>query len=721
MRTALFLSFAFFSIGASSQNRIAPTKLDTTIIIETIQRGLESIDLTKQDSLLLLASRQSAAINRKDYQIRITQLLSFIHLQMGQVTSATQLAQRAVAIGLKDTTQNKATTRDAITNLALCYNYTDKRDSNQYWIDLGKRLCRNRDTFNLSVLTSLDAINGVKEKRRVEMLFDSAILLAKKTEDLNDDVMASFNKASWVQANKRSGWAESIEMLTAFGKRLDHPSLLNRGFKPYERLGFHYRNSKNTMYALLCLNYLCLFEFDNAFYYQKRVAENYRNDKNRYLPYILFDLSEVDILRDSIQQARLYYDSAVRLITNQFHRKSIPHASFYFTTGWFCESKKQFSSAISNYRKSLFVTDLYFPKVSIPALLRTMVAAHRWVQADSLVHAMNATIRGNDFPVETFVRILYYKELANYYKVIGDTLLSTRYLVKHYRLKDSLTTVARYHIVKEVETRFKTLEKEEELSRAKMEGELQAHELNQKKSLIGYLVGGLVLFGILSIALFKNYRAKTRQAKELLIRNTKIETLIRELHHRVKNNMQTISSLLSLQSVRTADKNARAALQEGQKRVEAMGLIHQKLYLNDDLRGVNMEEFLSALIQTLAQSYGFDPAVVKKNINFPEQNLDVDLAIPLGLIINELIINAFKHAFGSVKNPELHVALTERKNKQLELLVRDNGIGLPEQTQRDLNAGSFGLKLVQTLSKQLKGTLSITNEGGAIFQLIISM
>jgi two-component sensor histidine kinase len=692
---------------------------DTTQIVEWVYEAFRAnrFNIPGQDSLLLMAAEKSRDMGRHDYVSRIFHTLSFLKQQQSQFLLARQFALEALRAGEKIKGYNPSYL-DAMVNAAQCYYYLNQIDSCQYLRQRALRIAReHHDEFNMSVLFTMEAFlyeSGIPDEARERELYDSAILLASRTPSLHDDVFASFNKATFVQARGGSGWGESLELLTAFQDKVDDPSLIQRPVEPYRRSPLFYRNTKNTLNMMLAIIYLNLSDLDNARYYMVVTVDNYKKDKNPYLSYVMSDLAMIESIRGDNVRASQLYDS-VKLLVHQITRTdAIPYPSFYYMAGWVAEQEKEYEVAIQKYTQSSRVAEFYFPPVALPALLRVMLVSGKITWADSLVKALQAS----DYRTNPFFQIPYLKELSRYYETKGDPIKAMQTRLRHFELKDSLTQAARYYAMKEVETRFKTKEKEKELALSRREQEQQRAELNQKKRETFYLAGGMAILVFLSVALYSNYRTKNRQARELAQKNHQIEVLIKELHHRVKNNMQTISSLLGLQSYRVTDEQAKSALREGQTRVEAMALIHQKLYLDSDLRAVDMEQYLKALIATLAQSYGYDPAIVRSDITLPDKNLDVDVAIPLGLIINELIINAFKYAFDQVRDPQLNVVLRKNESSQLELVVRDNGSGLPEGLKP---AGtSFGLRLVQTLTRQLNASLMTRNEDGAVFQIVFN-
>src|SRR6185437_4848708 len=174
------------------------------------------------------------------------------------------------------------------------------------------------------------------------------------------------------------------------------------------------------------------------------------------------------------------------------------------------------------------------------------------------------------------------------------------------------------------------------------------------------------------------------------------------LHHRVKNNLQIVSSLLGLQRYRSEDAATVSVLQESQDRVQAMSLIHQRLYNNDALNVVNIREYLVDLCESLLSSYGYDRDRFDLEISVCTDVLDIDHALPIGLIVNELVTNAFKYAYQGIERPSLRISL-EREGGYLNLLVRDNGVGIDEERWRQ-GKESFGKQLIGALCKQLRAT-----------------
>lgn len=193
------------------------------------------------------------------------------------------------------------------------------------------------------------------------------------------------------------------------------------------------------------------------------------------------------------------------------------------------------------------------------------------------------------------------------------------------------------------------------------------------------------------------------------------EVLLKEIHHRVKNNLQTISSLLSLQAHTLDEPSVAELFRESQNRIQSMALVHEKLYQADDLSSVDFEAYLTSVISFLFQSYHADARVVRLLKDVQDVPLPVTVAIPCGLIVNELISNCLKYAFPRGRLGHVEVSF-RRRNGEYVLLVADDGVGIPEHID-PLNTSTLGLKLVTTLVKQLKGSLDIRRQPGARFRI----
>ncbi len=192
------------------------------------------------------------------------------------------------------------------------------------------------------------------------------------------------------------------------------------------------------------------------------------------------------------------------------------------------------------------------------------------------------------------------------------------------------------------------------------------------------------------------------------------ELLIKEIHHRVKNNLQVVSSLLKLQSTSIKDKEARDILLDSQNRVQSMALVHQKLYQSADLANINLNEYIPQLLHHLLHSFKSKGSKINLNMDIEDITIGIDTAIPCGLVINELVSNSLKHAFPANGSGSIDVKLSAGGSDEYTLIIKDSGIGFPDSVDFR-NTASLGLQLVSTLVNQIDGKIEMSEGDGTTF------
>jgi PAS domain S-box-containing protein len=223
------------------------------------------------------------------------------------------------------------------------------------------------------------------------------------------------------------------------------------------------------------------------------------------------------------------------------------------------------------------------------------------------------------------------------------------------------------------------------------------------------------LVGAIGIALDITERKRAEERIKASLKEK--EALIKEMSHRVTNNLQVISSLLNLQAGYIADEPARRVFMESQNRLKALALIHEKLYQSEDLTSIDFSGYVRNLVVHLFRAYKINAHAVTLQLNVDAIILDIDRAIPCGLIINELVSNSLKYAFPGGKTGEIRIDMHEDEEKRLTLTVSDNGIGFPTETDFRKTV-SLGMQLVSTLTEQLEGTITLERNCGTTFKIV---
>lgn len=324
--------------------------------------------------------------------------------------------------------------------------------------------------------------------------------------------------------------------------------------------------------------------------------------------------------------------------------------------------------------------------------------------------------------------------LAEIYAAMGDHRRAYAYQNRYIAARDSLLTVEKAQAIARLQTRYETQQKEQALENLRQESRLQALQAQTTRNM---LLGGLGAVLLLAGLLYNRSRLKQkanrlltaqkeeisrksekiRQKKEALQQSlTEKELLVKEIHHRVKNNLQVISSLLSVQSYLLTDGKALEAVQDIHHRVEAMALVHKKLYRTENLAEIDAQEYLEDLSRFLLRAFQGKAEHVRCRVRAEGIKLDMDAAVPLGLIAGELIANALEHAFPGDRRGEIVVDLQKSAGDAYAFRIADDGIGLPP-AGGDGDPSAMGLSLVEKLTRQLNGTMHVTNGLGTTFTI----
>jgi PAS domain S-box-containing protein len=219
----------------------------------------------------------------------------------------------------------------------------------------------------------------------------------------------------------------------------------------------------------------------------------------------------------------------------------------------------------------------------------------------------------------------------------------------------------------------------------------------------------------------RNITDRKQAENQLKASLTEKEVLLKEVHHRVKNNLQTVCSLLNLQANTIQDPNVLAPFRDSQRRIKAMALVHERLYQSESLAKVNFSDYVHHLVTDLIHSYSADPTKIHLNIEVGQVDLPVGAAIPCGLIINELVTNALKYAFPDDRIGEIQICFSVSTTNQCRLLIADNGVGfLSSMAIVDYTPplDSLGLQLVHAFVHQLRGTIELDCSRGSRFELL---
>lgn len=319
------------------------------------------------------------------------------------------------------------------------------------------------------------------------------------------------------------------------------------------------------------------------------------------------------------------------------------------------------------------------------------------------------------------------KALSDTYYALNNYKKSHEYLSKFLKIEVADLNDEKNNQVIEFESLYRLKEKDFELNKNKFEKINQQYELQKQRQLIVLILSiliSLLLIVVFLVTIYLNNKKNSRLVmlknedlfnlnKQLEQANTEKTILLKEIHHRVKNNLQLVMSLLNIQAQDTQNVSIHDFLEKGQSRIATMSLIHQNLYQTENFTSINFQDYLEDLISNVKHT--FNESNVDYVIKTNQNSFDLDTAIPLGLIINELVCNALKHAFPSNLKGKIEIEINKMSDNTYELQIGDNGVGVSNE---ELNTKSIGLELVSLLVMQLKGKIQKLDKIGTNYKII---
>ncbi len=367
------------------------------------------------------------------------------------------------------------------------------------------------------------------------------------------------------------------------------------------------------------------------------------------------------------------------------------------------------------------------------ALGNFYLLSHRYDKAEAYAKKLHFNV--NDLiSLEQRAKIERFRSRVD--SIMGHYGEALQHFETYQRLNDSLFGVQKEVQIQELHIKYATEQKDKDLriqagdiQLLTNQNQLQQEQVGKSRILRNVMIGGLLALLLLVGLIYNRYRLKQQKNRQLEAKQKEIteknhqlerlltenEWLLREVHHRVKNNLQVIISLLKSQSDFLHDKAALAAVVESEHRVYAMSLIHQKLYKSSDVSSIGMPEYIGDLVEYLKYCFAVSGKVVFE-LQIEPISLDVQQAVPIGLILNEAITNSFKYAFPCSEEDRITVRLFATGDGWLSLIIADNGRGLPPNFDpRQHN--SFGMLLIGGLTEDLEGTLHIETRQGTAFQI----
>lgn len=472
--------------------------------------------------------------------------------------------------------------------------------------------------------------------------------------------------------------------------------------------------SLSYCYSQIGVCYFSQFQYNNANYYYKKSIELCRKLK------LEIDLADVLVNQgitltylDKLPEAKRNFQQAIAIYNRQSDEEGLGPAynslaKIYYEEGDLDKATRYFkyAAAIAKKYENYYNLTSSYNAVANCYLDRKDYQTAKEYALKSLNYAKESGAKER----ELFV----HQTLSDVYFGLGEYKMAFESLSQYANMKDSIFTQEKSDALAEMQARF-------EVKEIRLTQQIQA-EKHSWQLLILIIVIFIIL--LISVFLFFLFRHKKRinalleQKYEMTQLNLEQkEFMMGEIHHRVKNNLQMVHAILDLQARDLKDPESAKLIEDSLNRINAISLIHQKLYQTDNIRAVRMDEYLRELVDDLVHHFRREVSKqIQVRYELEDLNLDIETALPIGLIVAELVTNSCKYAFADQETPEIELRLNEQ-GKQLVLLVADNGTG----KSGEQNGTNFGTKLIQTMSKKLKAELAETSsDQGLKTELFIS-
>lgn len=490
-----------------------------------------------------------------------------------------------------------------------------------------------------------------------------------------------------------------------YAKALDY---YQRCQEKFELLGDQLGVAKNL--ANIALIYYYQKDFEPSLIYNQKCLDIYETLGNQSgIAEALYSMANIYYRQSDYTRSMDHYQRSLEIRESLGDQLGI--ASVLEKMGDLHQAQGDPDLALDLYRKSLAILEPLGDKRGIGNVLLSIGQIHL-EQGDFQKARLNGEkALPHARAIESLATLRDISKLLHQtYKAIGNTPRALEMYELHVQMRDSINTEenqrASIRFQFEQQALADSLANEQEKALAQLGYE---NELSRQRLQLGFAGGIGLLFASLAIVLYRTNRRRQRtnqllstQKQEIEVKSQQNELLLKEIHHRVKNNLEIVSSLLELQTEQTEDEVAQSAMKASQSRVQSMGILHQKLYQGENLAIIEMQDYFRNLSDNLLDTFDASETV-QVNCEMVPLELDIDTAVPIGLIINELMTNSLKYAFPQGQEGGIQISLAAAEENYLQLTYADNGIGKPVSSPS--TGTGFGTQLISLLTRQLEGTM----------------
>ncbi|MGB1268722.1 MAG: tetratricopeptide repeat-containing sensor histidine kinase [Flavobacteriaceae bacterium] len=530
-------------------------------------------------------------------------------------------------------------------------------------------------------------LSGI-EIENIEMSAKNRLLFSYLGATVNNKAIIAHEKGNYVDAMNH--YLECIEIQEQIKDSVLLP-------EAYNNLGSLYHDVRNYKKA--------------EYFYKKSLNLSKKYNNYRCVAMSLTNLGQILSDRKELDSALVFLDKSLR--ARELSKETYGIAITYDLFGEVYYRKKEYNKALEYFNKSLLLERSHNDYKG--AAISLVYIGNAYVKLKKFNKAKKAgkealVISEREDALESLIKAT--KLLRDVYQGQNNWEEAFKHEQYYTKLRDSIQNnkIEESIIIKQ--TTFDLEQKEKEIELLSAKNELQKLTLKNNKIILCLAILGIILVSI--IALFtKRVLNKNKDASRLLMQqNEEKQVMMKEIHHRVKNNLQVVNSLLRLQSKEVKDEKVIEMFKDTQRRVLSMAKLHENMYSTENLRLINVKNHLSELVSDIVSSYGLEKEI-NVELNIVDEEFSIKTLLPLSLIVNEVITNTLKHAFVSRDKGRIVLELKKITNEDFVMIIGDNGIGF----QPLIKSSGLGTKLIEIFSRQLNGGIKLLEKEGAFYEL----
>lgn len=539
---------------------------------------------------------------------------------------------------------------------------------------------------------------------------DSALVLAEK----------AYNLA--VRVGDKPGKAEALNNIAVCFDIKGNSDAAIRNFMEAIRLlkELNDQNKLARSYSQMGICYFLQYQYDHALLYYGKAIDIYsRENSKNDLAGVLINQGIVYTYQGRFDDAEKNYLQALSIYKSTNTVSGL--SPTYNSLGKIYYNGKDYKKAISYYLESEKYSLLSENEFNLIPTYNSLALCYKALRQFGRAKEYSEKSISISKKIGALEREMFcYETLAGIYSETGDYRNAYSTYKSYSDLKDTLFTRDKSESIAEMQAKFDVESNRQKVKEVELQKTIEA-DRHAKQSLVLVVVISVILIILALVLILLRNRSRIsellRQKNEAIQANLEQkELMMGEIHHRVKNNLQMVSSILDLQARELKDPESARALEDSLNRINAISLIHQRLYQTENIRGIKIDSYLKELCNDLVGNFSAkDKPGIQISYQIADLVLDLETAIPVGLITAELVINACKYAFGETERPVISLSLAQ-KDQTLVLSIADNGIGKAAYTSVGT---SFGTKLIKSLSRKLRAEITENNDQGTAVTLTI--